>query len=236
MEKLNVAIADDTEKIEKHFSDNYKDSTTSIGSVSNTVKKELIKNAIKSLVLAMLGIMIYVSLRFTSRYGISTLVTLFHDGLMILLVFSVLKLEISTIFIAAILSIIGYSINDTIVTFDRIRENKKKMYNDKLKSYDELKQLVNISLQETITRSLVTSFTTLIPVICLMILGSHEIINFNYALLIGLIAGTYSSVFIAAQLWMLLEKKHIGKTEKKKWYEVDDKDELEELKVKGINC
>lgn len=228
--------ADDTEKIEKHFNDNYKDSTTSIGSVSNTVKKELIKNAIKSLVLAMLGIMIYVSLRFTSRYGISTLVTLFHDGLMVLLVFSVLKLEISTIFIAAILSIVGYSINDTIVTFDRIRENKKKIYNDKLKSYDELKKLVNISLQETITRSLITSFTTLIPVICLMILGSHEIINFNYALLVGLIAGAYSSIFIAAQLWMLLEKKHIGKVEKKKWYEVDDKDELEELKVKGINC
>lgn len=228
--------ADDTAKIEKHFNDNYKDATTSIGSVSNTVKRELIKNAIKSLVLAMLGIMIYVSLRFTFRYGVSTLITLFHDALMVLLVFSILKLEISTIFIAAILSIIGYSINDTIVTFDRIRENKRKLYNDKLKSYDELKQLVNISLRETITRSLITSLTTLIPVICLMILGSHEIINFNYALLIGLIAGTYSSIFIAAQLWMLLEKKHIGKTEKKKWYEVDDKDELEELKVKGINC
>lgn len=228
--------ADDTAKIEKHFNDNYEDATTSIGSVSNTVKKELIKNAIKSLVLAMLGIMIYVSLRFTFRYGVSTLITLFHDALMVLLVFSILKLEISTIFIAAILSIIGYSINDTIVTFDRIRENKRKLYNDKLKSYDELKQLVNISLRETITRSLITSLTTLIPVICLMILGSHEIINFNYALLIGLIAGTYSSIFIAAQLWMLLEKKHIGKAEKKKWYEVDDKDELEELKVKGINC
>ncbi len=228
--------AGDTEKIEKYFNDNYDDATTSIGSVSNTVKKELIKNAIKSLVLAMLGIMIYVSLRFTYRYGVSTLITLFHDALMVLLVFSVLKLEISTIFIAAILSIIGYSINDTIVTFDRIRENKKKLYNDKLKSYDELKQLVNLSLQETVTRSLITSFTTLIPVICLMILGSHEIINFNYALLIGLIAGSYSSIFIAAQLWMLLEKKHIGKAEKKKWYEVDDKDDLEELKVKGINC
>ncbi len=228
--------AGDTEKIEKYFNDNYDDATTSIGSVSNTVKKELIKNAIKSLVLAMLGIMIYVSLRFTYRYGVSTLITLFHDALMVLLVFSVLKLEISTIFIAAILSIIGYSINDTIVTFDRIRENKKRLYNDKLKSYDELKQLVNLSLQETVTRSLITSFTTLIPVICLMILGSHEIINFNYALLIGLIAGSYSSIFIAAQLWMLLEKKHIGKAEKKKWYEVDDKDDLEELKVKGINC
>ena len=155
---------------------------------------------------------------------------------MIILVFSILKLEVSTIFIAAILSIIGYSINDTIVTFDRIRENKRKLYKDKVNTYSDLKKLVNISLKETITRSIITSLTTLIPVVCLLILGSHEIVNFNYALLIGLIAGTYSSIFIATRLWLLLEKKHVGKEEKKKWYEVDDKDDLEELKVKGINC
>ena len=226
----------EVDKVEKHFSDKYKDSKTSIGTVSNTVKKELIKNAIKSLILAAIGIILYVTLRFTFRYGISAIITLAHDVAIVVIIFSLIKLEVSTIFIAAILSIIGYSINDTIVTFDRIRENKRKIYNDRVKTYKDLKELVNKSIKETVTRSLVTSITTLIPVVCLILLGSHEIVNFNYALLIGLIAGTYSSIIIATSLWLLLEKKHVGKTEKKKWYEVDTKDDMEELKVKGINC
>lgn len=232
----NMLDAEETAKVEKHFDETYKDSTTSIGSISNTVKVELIKNAIKSLIFAVIGIIIYVTLRFTFRYGISSIAALVHDVIMIVVVFSLFKFEVSTIFIAAVLSIIGYSINDTIVTFDRIRENKKKLYNDKLRSYDDLKELVNVSLNQVIGRSIITSVTTLIPVVCLIFMGSHEISTFNYALLVGLIAGTYSSLFIATRLWMLLEKRHIGKEEKKKWYEVDDKDELEELKVKGINC
>lgn len=227
---------EDIEKIESYFGDKYKDSKASIGSVSNTVKKELIKNAIKSLLIAALGIIIYVTFRFTFRYGISSIITLLHDVAMIVLAFSLLKLEVSTIFIAAILSIIGYSINDTIVTFDRIRENKRKIYNDKVKTYDELKEVVNISLKQTVSRSIITSVTTLIPVICLILLGSHEINTFNIALLIGLVFGTYSSIFLAPQLWLMMEKRHVGKPEKKKWYEVDDKDEMEELKVKGVNC
>ena len=228
--------ANDVEKIENHFEKKYEKSTTSIGSVSNTVKKELIKNAVKSLLYAIVGIIIYVTLRFTFRYGVSSILTLVHDSLMIVIVFSLFRLEVSTIFIAAILSIIGYSINDTIVTFDRIRENKRKLYKDKLKSYDELKDLVNKSIQDTITRNLITALTTFIPIVCLMIFGSHEINNFNYALFIGMIAGTYSSIYLATFLWMILEKRHIGKPEKKKWYEVDDNHEPEELKVKGINC
>lgn len=228
--------SNDVEKIENHFEKKYEKSTTSIGSVSNTVKKELIKNAVKSLLYAIVGIIIYVTLRFTFRYGVSSILTLVHDSLMIVIVFSLFRLEVSTIFIAAILSIIGYSINDTIVTFDRIRENKRKLYKDKLKSYDELKDLVNKSIQDTITRNLITALTTFIPIVCLMIFGSHEINNFNYALFIGMIAGTYSSIYLATFLWMIMEKRHIGKPEKKKWYEVDDNHEPEELKVKGINC
>lgn len=227
---------EDVEKIEQYFDKEYEDSTTSIGSVSNTVKKALIKNAIMSLLIAALGIILYVTIRFTFRYGITAVIALLHDVVIVVLAFSIFRFEVSTIFIAAILSIIGYSINDTIVTFDRIRENKRRLHNDKVKTYDELKEVVNISLKETVVRSLITSITTLIPVIVLMILGSHEILTFNYALLIGLIAGTYSSLFVATRLWLALEKKHVGKAEKKKWYEVDDKDDLEELKVKGINC
>lgn len=232
----NVLNAEETATVEKHFKDMYKDSTTSIGTISNAVKVELIKNAVKSLIYAIIGIIVYVTLRFTFRYGISSIITLLHDVVIIFIVFSLFKFEISTIFIAAILSIIGYSINDTIVVFDRIRENKKKLYNDRLKSYEDLKELVNTSLNQVISRSIITSVTTLIPVVCLIIMGSHEISTFNYALLVGLIAGTYSSLFVATRLWMLFEKRHIGKTEKKKWYEVDDEDEIEELKVKGINC
>lgn len=232
----NVFVNEDNDKVNNYFEKEYKDATTSIGAVSNTVKKELVNNAIRSLLYATIGIIIYITLRFTFRYGISAIIALLHDALMVIMIFSIFKLEISTIFIAAILSIIGYSINDTIVTFDRIRENKKKLYKDKIKNYDELKHLVNTSIRETVTRSIITSITTLIPVICLLILGSSEIATFNYALLIGLIAGTYSSIFIASQIWLMFERRNIGKPEKKKWYEVDDKDEIEELKVKGINC
>lgn len=230
--------AEDTAKIETYFNENekYKGATTSIGSVSNTVKKELVKNALMSLLYAAIGIIIYVSLRFTFRYGISAILTLLQDVLVTIILFSVFGFEVSPMFIAAILSIIGYSINDTIVIFDHIRENKKKLYKDRVKTYDELKELVNTSVKATVVRSLVTSITTIIPVILLIALGSHEILTFNYALLIGLTAGTYSSIFIASQIWLMLEKHNVGKPEKKKWYEVEVKDEVEELKVKGINC
>lgn len=228
--------ASDNEKVEKYFNEKYEETTTSIGAVSNIVKKQLLENAIKSLIYACIGLIIYVSLRFTFTYGISSIVALVHDVLMVIICFSLFRLEVTSIFIAAILSIVGYSINNTIVAFDRARENKKKLYNNKIKKLEELKNLVDVTLKEVVNRSLLTSMTTLLPVIALIFLGSHEIINFNYALLIGLMAGTYSSLFIALYVWYLMEKRRIGKPEKKKWYEVDNKGEIEELKVKGINC
>jgi len=232
----DIFEAKDNDKVETYFAEKYEDTTTSIGAVSNIVKKQLLENAIKSLIYACIGLIIYVSLRFTFSYGISSIVALTHDVLVVVICFSIFKLEVTTIFIAAILSIVGYSINNTIVTFDRARENKEKLYKNKIKSLEELKNLVDVTLKEVINRSLLTSFTTLLPVLSLIFLGSHEIINFNYALLIGLLAGTYSSLFIALYIWYLFEKRRIGKPEKKKWYEVDTKDDIEELKVKGINC
>lgn len=211
-----------------YFVEKY-DAKTDIGVVSNVVRQELIKNALYSLILACIGIIIYISLRFTFSYAISGLIALFHDVGIIIAMFSLLQFEVSTMFIAAVLSIIGYSINDTIVTFDRIRENMK---NKKIKDKNDLKVVVNLSLRQTIGRSLITTLTTLFPVLALIFLGSHEIFNFNVALLIGLIAGAYSSIFIASQLWILIEKRNIGKPKKKKWYE---EKETEELKVKGIN-
>lgn len=231
----DVFEASDNDKIDTYFA-KYDGATASVGAVSNIVKKQLLENAIWSLALALIGLIIYVTLRFTFSYGVSSVFALMHDCLIVVIAFSLFKLEVTSIFIAAILSIIGYSINNTIVAFDRIRENKEKLYHGKIKTTAELQNLVDVSLKEVISRSLLTSITTLLPVISLIFLGSHEIINFNYALLIGLIAGTYSSLFLALHLWYLLEKRRVGKPEKKKWYEVEDKETVEELKVKGINC
>ncbi len=239
-ETVYVTIADvfttkDNKVVEDYFNKKYKDSNINIGAVSNEVKKALTMNAIKALILACIGIIIYVSIRFQFSYAIASIIALIHDVSFVLIAFSLLQFEISGIFIAAILSIIGYSINDTIVAFDRIRENKEKLYKGQLKKLEDLENLVDVSLRETVGRSLVTSITTIIPVITLLLLGSHEISAFNYALLIGLIAGTYSSLFIAAQIWLVIEKRNVGKKDNKKWYD-DDEKEVEELKVKGINC
>lgn len=130
-------------KTEKYFENKYK-ASTDIGVVSNMVKRELVKNAFVSLAIATVGIIIYISLRFKFSYAISAIVALIHDTFMIIAFFSIFKLEVSSIFIAAILSIIGYSINDTIVAFDRIRENIKER--DKKMTVEDLKELVNLSL------------------------------------------------------------------------------------------
>ncbi len=203
---------------ENYFKEKYQ-AQTEIGVVSNVVKKQLIKNAIISLCVALICIIIYISIRFRFSFAISGIFALAHDVFLVIAVFSLLKLEINSMFIAAILSIIGYSINDTIVTFDRIRENLKEKEKDKMPSKEVLAGIVNKSLNQIFGRSVITTITTLLPVIALIVLGAHEIINFNIALLIGLIAGVYSSLFVASQLWFLIEKHYAGKTIKKKWYE-----------------
>ena len=199
--------------------------------VSKVVKVELTKNAIKSLIFAIIGIVIYVSIRFKFNYAISAIVALLHDVIVTFLIFSVFKIEITSIFIAAILTIIGYSINDTIVTFDMIRENYKNKYNNHISKIDDLKDLVNISIRRCLYRTILTTITTLLPVVVLMIFGAEEIINFNIALFVGFIAGVYSSIFISNQIWYYLEKRKIERPKK-----IDDDDEISELKVKGINC
>ena len=199
--------------------------------VSKVVKVELTKNAIKSLIFAIIGIVIYVSIRFKFNYAVSAIVALLHDVIITFLIFGVFKIEITSIFIAAILTIIGYSINDTIVTFDMIRENYKNKYNNHISKIDDLKDLVNISIRRCLYRTILTTITTLLPVVVLMIFGAEEIINFNIALFVGFIAGVYSSIFISNQIWYYLEKRKIERPKK-----IDDDDEISELKVKGINC
>ena len=207
------------------------DVDSEIYAVSNIVKQELIKNAVKSLIFASIGIVIYVSIRFKFNYAIAAIIALIHDVLMVFLFFGATNLKITSIFIAALLTIIGYSINDTIVTFDMVRENYKNKYKNKC-SDEELVDLVNISVRRTLYRTILTTITTIVPVICLMVFGSREIINFNIALLVGFIVGVYSSIFISNNIWLYLEKKKIHKPIK----EDKDLDDINELKVKGINC
>ncbi|MDD3453160.1 MAG: protein translocase subunit SecD [Bacilli bacterium] len=227
----NNLTQDEINKTTTYFEEKY-EASTDIGVISNIVKKELVKNAILSVILASIGIIIYMSIRYKLSYAIGGVVALFHDAIMIIVLFSLFKLEVSTIFIAAILTIIGYSINDTIVIFDRIKETIKEKYNNKITKKEQLVDAVNYSLRLTLTRSIITTLATLIPVILLITMGSYEILNFNIALLFGLVAGAYSSIFIASQIWLAIETKNIGKTKKKKWYEESD---IEEKKVKGIN-
>ncbi|MFV0249643.1 MAG: protein translocase subunit SecF [Bacilli bacterium] len=216
---------------EQYFEEKY-EATTDIGVISDVVRNELIKNAILSLVLASIGIIIYMSIRYKFSYAVGGVVALLHDAFIIIALFSIFKIEISSIFIAAILTIIGYSINDTIVIFDRIKETITKEYKNNIYDKQQLVDAVNYSLRKTLARSIITTTATLIPVIFLIILGSNEILNFNIALLFGLIAGSYSSIFIASQIWLKIEEKQIGKPKRKKWYE---ENELEEKRIKGIN-
>ena len=202
--------------VEELLSEKY-EAKTDIGVVSNVVKKDLVKNAIISVIIACIGIILYVSFRFSFNFAFTGILALVHDVLLMVVIFSLLKLEVSSIFIAATLSIIGYSINDTIVSFDRIRENLKKK--GAIKNKDELQGVVNNSLNSVLSRSIITTITTLCPVVMLIVMGSHEIFNFNIALLIGLLAGVVSSIFIASPIWYDLEKLSIGKPKKKKWYE-----------------
>ena len=235
-EEISIRIdealnGNEVKEINKYFEDKY-DAKVNIGVVSNIVQKELIKNAILSVLIALIGIIIYVSLRFKLSYAGGGVIALIHDVLMIFSLFAIFRLEVNAMFIAAILAIIGYSINDTIVSFDRIRENLAK-YDWKKITYDKFLNICNLSIQETFTRTIYTTITTLLPVIILLILGSKGIYTFNMAMLFGLIAGTYSSIFIATIIFIAIEKKNIGKNLKtKKEY----KDEINEKQIKGINC
>jgi len=200
--------------------------------VSKVVKQELVKNAIKSLFIASIGIIIYVAIRFRFNYAISGIVALLHDLVLTFLFFSTFKIEIDSIFVAAILTIIGYSINDTIVTFDIIREGYKNKYKNNITDPSELDELVNTSIRRTLTRTILTTITTIIPVIILLLFGAKSIVNFNIALLVGFIAGTYSSIFISNILWLKLEKRRITRPK----HNDEEEDEIQELKIKGINC
>ena len=160
--------------------------------VGPKIGKELRGDMISAVLIAMAGIVIYISIRFQFMYAIGALVALVHDVLITLGLFSLLNIEISLSVLAAFLFIVGYSLNDTIVVFDRVRENAKE------KRHDSFLSVLNISLNQTLNRTVITSLTTLTVVLILLFFGGEVIKPFAFALTIGLIVGTYSSIFVAS--------------------------------------
>ncbi|MBS4054389.1 MAG: protein translocase subunit SecF [Thermaerobacter sp.] len=158
---------------------------------------ELVRNAIIALILASIGMIIYITIRFEIKFAISAVLALLHDVFVVLVVFSLLRVEVNSEFVAAILAIVGYSINDTIVVFDRIRENLTKA-----KRHSDVEELVNRSINETLWRSLNTSITTLLAIGAVFVLGGVTLRPLAFALVVGILAGTYSSIFVASSLWV----------------------------------
>lgn len=224
-----VLNKDEIKNLNDYIESNY-ELSSDIYVVSDVVKKELVKNAIKALIISSIAIIIYVSIRFKFNYAISGIIALLHDVILTILFFGLFNIEINSTFIAAILTIIGYSINDTIVTFDMIRELYKEKKN--VKTREDINKIVDTSVKRVLSRTILTSVTTIIPVIILLIMGAREIVNFNIALLVGFIFGTLSSIFVSNYLWSKLEYIRITKPIK----DDDDDDEITEYKVKGINC
>ena len=200
--------------------------------VTPVIGRELVRNAVIISLLAWIGILIYVSIRFKWDYALSGIVALIHDVIIILAFCAILRLEINTEIVAVLLTIIGYSINNSIVVFDRIRENVRKTRGHLDK--DGYHTLVNEALATTCTRSVFSTLTTMLPVIALLLFGSDGISVFNLTLLIGLIAGAGSSMFIAAQLWYYLRLHKKPKKAKKKKKQTGKK-ELDEMTIPGIN-
>lgn len=194
--------------VQSYFKENF-NADTSVSIVSPVVGKELVKNALYALGIASIGMIIYVTFRFELFFGITAIIALIHDSFFVLAIFSIAGIEFDVTIVAAILTIIGYSINDTIVTFDRIRENLRKK--QQVKSFGELAKIVNRSLVQTLTRSINTTVTTVVAVLAFLFLGAQSISGFAIALTFGLIIGTYSSLFLASQIWLVWRGKNIKK-------------------------
>ena len=168
--------------------------------VGATIGGELITNAVMALVVSWALIIMYVAYRFEWRFGVAAVLALIHDLLIVLTVFSVTGRQVDSSFIAALLTIVGYSINDTIVIFDRIRENLRLHF----RRGGDVVKLVNTSIFQTLTRSLYTVFTVMFTTFALYFFGGDTTKDFAFALLVGFGVGCYSSIFIASPLWMML--------------------------------
>ncbi len=171
----------------------------SVQEVSATLSKEMQKNALISVVLACVAMLIYVSIRFREfKTGASCIIALISDSLVVICTYAVFRVPMDSAFIAAVLTVLGYSINSSVVIFDRIRENKKTL------GRTNYRDLVNHSVNQTFRRSIFTSATVFFTVICLYIFGVQSVKEFALPIAVGVVAGAYSSVFISANCWYIL--------------------------------
>ena len=205
----------DTEKVKEMVATLTKDfklkdnALVSENQIGASVGKELTKDSIIALIIAIVAVLIYVIIRFETNYGIAAIVALLHDILLTVSFYAVFQIPVNTPFIAAVLTIVGYSLNDTIVIFDRIRGNVKKM---RASSSEEI---ANKSISQTMTRSINTTLTTLVSIVAVYFFVP-SVRDFTLPLIIGIACGAYSSIFIASPVWCILRKRSKSTGKKKK--------------------
>lgn len=203
--KTNTLDVETREELNQMLTENFgvEESKILSETISSTISNEMKSDTILAVVVAIVCMLIYIRIRFSDiRFGISSIVALLHDVLVVLAFYAAAKISVSNTFIACMLTIVGYSINATIVIFDRVRENMAAMTRK-----GDLQDVINMSISQTLSRSIFTSLTTFIMVTCLFVLGVTSIRDFALPLMVGIVCGAYSSVCIAGGMWYLLRKK-----------------------------
>jgi preprotein translocase subunit SecF len=179
-----------------------------VENVGPKVSTELLKSGLIAIGLSLAAMLFYIWIRFEWQFSLGSIIALFHDVVITIGIFSILSFEINLSIIAAVLTIVGYSMNDTVVIYDRIRENLFK-YNQM-----NINEISNLSINETLSRTIITSFTTLLALVSIFILGGEILKGFSFAMILGVLIGTYSSIFVAAPVLKFLKVSH--KTMEKK--------------------
>lgn len=209
--KTRTLNLDEREELNKTLVDHFgvDEKTISSNSISSTISSEMTSDAVWAVVIAAICMLIYIWFRFNDiRFATSAILALAHDVLVVLSCYSLLRISVGSTFIACMLTIIGYSINDTIVVFDRIRETIKSV---RVQDEESLKEVADKSINQTISRSINTSLTTFVMVFLLWLLGVTSIKDFALPLMVGIVSGTYSSICIATELWFISRKLSLGK-------------------------
>ena len=203
--------------------------------VTPVVGRDLVRNAVILTLVAWIAMLAYITIRYEFDYAIGCLSALIHDVLIVLSFFAIFRMEVNTELVAVLLTIIGYSINNSIIVFDRIRENMEGRNASTMRA-EEYDAVVNTSVDQTFNMMINGSLTTLLPVILLLLIGSRSIFTFNIAMFVGLIAGTFSSIFVAPTVWRTLRKKGKSTSPKQKKTKTEKKEILDEYTIKGINA
>jgi len=200
--KTTELTEEDSAKLDAAIKDEFKVSEVSAQSISSTISGEMQKDAIIAIIISSILMLIYIAIRFSDvRFGASAVIALIHDVMVVFAIYAIAKLSVGNTFIACMLTIVGYSINATIIIFDRIRENLK--LKDKKTTIEEV---VNTSIAQTFTRTIYTSLTTFIMVLVLFIMGVSSLKEFTFTLMAGIVCGAYSSVCVTGPLWFTMKK------------------------------